>query len=67
MKTQAIITCPHCGHKKEEIMPTDACQHFYTCEKCGKTLSPKEGDCCVFCSYADSKCPPKQQEVQEAK
>jgi|GEM_PF-2568081 len=20
--------CPNCGHKKEEVMPTDACQFF---------------------------------------
>jgi DNA-directed RNA polymerase subunit RPC12/RpoP len=22
------ITCPHCGHRKVEEMPTDACQFF---------------------------------------
>ncbi|MFX8953763.1 GDCCVxC domain-containing (seleno)protein, partial [Acinetobacter baumannii] len=26
---QSVITCPNCGHKKEETMPTDACQFFY--------------------------------------
>ena len=31
---QSTITCPNCGHKKEETMPTDACQHFYECENC---------------------------------
>lgn len=31
---QSAITCPHCGHLKEEIMPTDACQYFYECESC---------------------------------
>jgi len=41
-------------------MPTDACRFFYTCSNCGMTLKPKPGDCCVFCSYADQKCPPKQ-------
>ena len=62
MKTKAIITCPKCGFKKEEEMPKDACQYFYTCTSCGEVLKPKEGDCCVFCSYADSKCPSKQLE-----
>ena len=28
----SIITCPKCGHKKEEEMPTNACQFFYVCE-----------------------------------
>lgn len=23
---ESTITCPSCGHKKEEIMPRDACQ-----------------------------------------
>ena len=33
---QSIISCPNCGYKKEETMPTDACQYFYKCEKCNK-------------------------------
>jgi len=64
MKTKATITCPKCGFKKEEEMPADACQHFYKCSNCGEVLKPKEGECCVFCSYADSKCPTKQLEKQ---
>ncbi|MDZ4793287.1 MAG: GDCCVxC domain-containing (seleno)protein [Bacteroidota bacterium] len=58
----SIITCPHCCYSKEEIMPTDACQYFYNCEKCNTILKPKEGDCCVFCSYGTVKCPPVQQQ-----
>ncbi|MFV0481999.1 MAG: GDCCVxC domain-containing (seleno)protein [Campylobacteraceae bacterium] len=58
---KSTITCPFCGHKKEEIMPTNACWFFYECEKCKNMLKPKQGDCCVFCSYADVKCPPIQQ------
>ncbi len=54
------ITCPHCGHQKEEQMPTDACQYFYTCEKCKTILKPTQGDCCVFCSYGSVACPPIQ-------
>ena len=59
----SVITCPNCGHKKEEVMPTDACQYFYDCENCLKVLKPKDGDCCVFCSYGTVKCPPIQQGV----
>ena len=58
----SVITCPFCGFKKEEEMPLDACVHFYKCEPCRKILKPKEGDCCVFCSYGSVKCPPKQLE-----
>ncbi|WP_349352546.1 MULTISPECIES: GDCCVxC domain-containing (seleno)protein [unclassified Flagellimonas] len=55
------ITCPECAHQKEEEMPTNACQFFYNCEGCGMLLSPKAGDCCVFCSYGSVHCPPVQQ------
>ena len=58
---QSAITCPVCGHKKEETMPTDACQYFYECENCHTVLKPKEGDCCVFCSYGSMKCPSIQE------
>jgi hypothetical protein len=57
---KSTITCPNCGHKKEEEMPTNACQFFYECGNCKKVLKPKEGDCCVFCSYGTIACPPIQ-------
>lgn len=57
---QSTITCPQCGHAKEETMPSDACVFFYLCEGCGLRLKPKPRDCCVFCSYATVKCPPIQ-------
>ena len=57
----STITCPHCGHLKEETMPTDACQYFYECESCTTMLKPKQGDCCVYCSYGTVPCPPIQE------
>ena len=54
------VKCPYCGFEKEEEMPMDACVHFYECESCKNILKPKFGECCVFCSYGDVKCPPKQ-------
>ena len=42
-------------------MPTDACQYLYTCKKCGHEMKPKQGDCCVFCSFGDVPCPPIQE------
>ncbi|MEK7605303.1 MAG: GDCCVxC domain-containing (seleno)protein [Patescibacteria group bacterium] len=59
IKTKAILTCPICNAKQDVEMPINACQHFYKCTNCNKMLKPKKGDCCVFCSYADSKCPPQ--------
>ena len=51
------ITCPNCGYAAEEPIPEDACQFFYKCGGCGEILRPKPGDCCVFCSYSDTRCP----------
>ncbi|SNR16646.1 MULTISPECIES: GDCCVxC domain-containing (seleno)protein [Tenacibaculum] len=63
MKTilKSEITCPNCGYKKVEDMPTNACQFFYECEHCKTVLKPNEGDCCVYCSYGTVPCPPIQQ------
>ena len=59
---QSTLACPHCGHRKTETMPTDACQYFYECTACRQLLKPLVGDCCVFCSYGDVPCPPIQQQ-----
>jgi len=58
---QSIISCPLCGHKEEESMPTNACQWFYECKNCHEVLKPLKGDCCVFCSYGSVPCPPIQE------
>ena len=58
--TQAKLTCPQCGYNQIADIPSDACQFFYECVNCKTVVRPKEGDCCVFCSYADSKCPMQQ-------
>ena len=56
VKKNCVVTCPYCGYKKEEEMPLDACRYFYTCTNCGNVIKPKEGDCCVFCSYGNFPC-----------
>ena len=61
VQLKSIITCPNCGYQKEEEMPTNACQFFYECTNCKQVLRPKEGDCCVYCSYATVPCPPIQE------
>jgi hypothetical protein len=58
----STITCPRCGHRATETMPTDACQFFYDCKGCGAVLKSMQGDCCVFCSYGTVPCPPMQVE-----
>jgi hypothetical protein len=59
----STITCPKCGHRSADLMPTDACQFFYDCDGCGAVLRPNPGDCCVYCSFGDMSCPP----IQEAR
>jgi hypothetical protein len=56
----STLTCPHCGHTRTELMPTDACQWFYECTACHAVLNPLQGDCCVYCSYGSVPCPPIQ-------
>jgi hypothetical protein len=58
--TSATLTCPECHASTIADMPTNACQFFYTCTNCAARLRPLPGDCCVFCSYSDQVCPPKQ-------
>ena len=63
IELQSDLTCPDCGARHRETMPENACLYFYDCTACGRTLKPKAGDCCVFCSYGDVPCPP----IQEAR
>ena len=57
VELMSTLTCPYCGHKKEEIMSTNVCVYFYECEHCNVQLKPLKGDCCVYCSYGSVKCP----------
>lgn len=58
----AILTCPHCETQQKVVMPLVGFQHYYKCtnQECAADLAPLEGKDCVFCSYADKPCPPKQ-------
>ncbi|MEE9141594.1 MAG: GDCCVxC domain-containing (seleno)protein [Gammaproteobacteria bacterium] len=56
----SMITCPKCGMRFEEKMPTDRCVYYFECRQCGQLLAPKQGQCCVFCSYGDAPCPSAQ-------
>ena len=62
IELSSTITCPQCGHRATETMPTDACQYIYDCATCGTRMKPMKGDCCVYCSYGDVPCPPIQAE-----
>lgn len=62
LRLESIICCPVCGARRKERMPVDACQCYYECTGCGALLTPRKGDCCVFCSYGTVPCPPVQQQ-----
>lgn len=62
MNLLSTITCPHCGFEKRETMPVDSCRIVYECSHCKAAVTPKKGDCCVFCSYGSRSCPSKQNE-----
>ncbi len=59
MQFSATLTCPDCGFAERLPMPSNACTFFHACSGCGTVIRPKPGDCCVFCSYGDRRCPPK--------
>ncbi|MCM8796242.1 MAG: hypothetical protein NC928_06135 [Candidatus Omnitrophica bacterium] len=65
MKLYSTIKCPKCGFEKEEKMLRDSCLPFYICTNCKTILKPKEGECCVFCSYGTVKCPAKQKKYEK--
>ena len=54
----SLVRCPHCGHAADVEMPANACVIVHACAGCGVLLRPKAGDCCVFCSYGSTRCPP---------
>ncbi len=62
----STLVCPFCQTTTRATMPTDACVHFHECTGCGRLLRPRPGDCCVFCSYGDVPCPPRQQRPPSA-
>lgn len=57
---RSTLACPACGNRHTETMPMDACLFFWNCPRCGARVRPREGDCCVFCSYGTIPCPPVQ-------
>ncbi len=59
------LICPHCSHEKTITMPSTFCQYFLECTNCKTVIKAKAGDCCVFCSYGDIKCPPIQKNSGE--
>jgi hypothetical protein len=60
VEIEAKLTCPHCNKTYEVEMPLNYCRILFNCDACNQDIIPKEGDCCIFCSYADKKCPPLQ-------
>lgn len=58
--TISTLRCPFCGGTEELRMPTDACLFFHQCVHCAELIRPTHGDCCVFCSFGDKKCPMMQ-------
>lgn len=56
----SALVCPECHYEQILKMPSDACLWFHPCSNCDVLLTPKEGDCCVFCSYGSIPCPPIQ-------
>jgi rubredoxin len=65
VKLDSVVTCSMCGYRSKERMPTDYCLIKYQCRKCGYVMTPKAGDCCIFCSYGSVPCPPIQEAASQ--
>lgn len=48
------------GHEQDLMTPTDSCLFFHQCAGCNALMTPKPGDCCVFCSDGAARYPPKK-------
>ena len=57
----SAITCPKCGFTSIEELPTEVCLLAHDCDSCGHTMRPVSGDCCVFCTHGEVKCPSMQE------
>ena len=64
---ESTIKCPFCGFEEKIKMPEDKCMKIIICNNCKRAITPKEGNCCVFCSYAEYPCPAIQQEKDDSK
>jgi hypothetical protein len=58
----SLFECPECGKRGKEQMPGNASVYFHHCFRCNHIITPKPGDCCVFCSYGKTPCPWQQRE-----
>jgi uncharacterized Zn finger protein len=52
----SVVTCPECGHAEAELVPAGEGSLIHQCKACRVLLRPKQGDCCVLCSYGDRPC-----------
>jgi len=55
------IKSPYCAFTKVEQMPIDSCQILYNCTGYNQEITPKNEDCCVYCTYGTVPCPPIQE------
>lgn len=63
LKKQSLVKCPHCNFEEFLDMSFDNCIISHKCNSCGKIMTPREGECCIFCSYGSEKCPTKQLKI----
>ena len=66
IELDSTVRCPKCGFESLERMPTRYCLVRYECRMCGYIMTPKEGKCCIFCSYGEVACPPEQEKARSS-
>ena len=56
----STLRCPNCGKTSRDQMPGNSSVRLYHCLRCNGIVRPRKGDRCVYCSYGDVPCPPRQ-------
>jgi hypothetical protein len=57
----AKLKCPFCGKIEETEMPERHSETERPCKFCDKLMQASGADCCVFCKFSNTICPPQQE------
>jgi len=58
VQLESALTCPFCGHHAREQMRSTLASSLRQ-HGLRRAARPAPGDCCVFCSFGTTPCPPR--------
>lgn len=60
LEMNTVISCVLCGRTHNVQMPKYATQNVFNCPDCGYETKASSAECCVYCEYGKTPCPPQQ-------